>query len=98
MAIGADPTVDRYVFEQPHGRVTLVAVPEPAAVPATAVQLADGGAERIEICGGLGPVPAAAATEALGERVPVGAVMFGFESLPAVADYRARFERALAPE
>lgn len=96
MAIDADPAADRYVFEHDGGRMTLVAVPEPAAVPATAVRLVDEGAERIEICGGLGPLPAAAATEAINARVPVSAVMFGFESLPAIAAYRTRFEHALA--
>jgi hypothetical protein len=92
---GADPAVDRYVHEGRGGRMTVVSVPGPQAVPATAVELVEEGVERIDMCGGLGPVPAAAAIEAVGERVCIGAVMFGFESLPGVAAYRARFEQAM---
>jgi hypothetical protein len=40
--------------------------------------------------------PTAAAIDAVGDRARVGAVMFGFESLPGVASYRARFEEAVA--
>jgi hypothetical protein len=55
-----------------------------------ASELVAAGAERVELCGGMGPVPAAAA--ALVVDVPVTTVLFGFESLPAAAAYRARFE------
>lgn len=95
-APGADPAIDRYVHQGLGSQVTIVSVPDPAAVPATAGALVTEGVDRIDLCGGLGPVPAAAAIEAVGDRVPVGVVMFGFESLAAVADYRVRFERALA--
>jgi hypothetical protein len=93
---GADPTVDRYVHEHADGRITIVAAPEPAAVPAIAVQLVDEGAERVELCGGLGIVPAAATIAAVAGRARVVPVLFGFESLPLVARYRTRFEDALA--
>jgi hypothetical protein len=56
-----------------------------------ALELAKGGATRIELCGGLGPVPQAAVQEAVGAGVAVGAVMFGFESLESAADYKTRF-------
>jgi hypothetical protein len=92
---GADPAVDRYVHEGRGGRMTVVSIPGPQAVPATAVELVEEGVERIDMCGGLGPVPAAAAIEAVGGRACIGAVMFGFESLPGVAAYRARFEQAM---
>lgn len=92
----ADPATDWYVHESRSGRMIIVSVPDPDTVPATAVALVDEGVERIDLCGGLGPVPAAAAIEAVGDRASVGAVMFGFESLPGVADYRVRFENALA--
>jgi hypothetical protein len=92
----AHPAKDRYVFEHAGGRITIVAVPAAEAVPAAAEQLVREGIERLEICGGLGAVPAAAAIEAVGDRARVGAVMFGFESLPGVASYRARFEAAVA--
>lgn len=75
--------------------MTIAGVTGPDAVPATAVELVDQGVERIEICGGLGALPAAAAIAALDGRAPVAAVAFGFESLPGAAAYRARFERTL---
>lgn len=76
--------------------MTIVSVPDPAEVPTVAARLAGEGVEHIDLCGGLGPVPAAAAVDAVAGRASVAAVMFGFESLPLVADYRARFERAAA--
>jgi Family of unknown function (DUF6506) len=94
--LDADPAKDRYVFEHDAGRITIVVVPAPQAVPALAEQLVRDGAERLEICGGLGTAAAAAAIEAVGDRAPVGAVAFGFESLPGAASYRARFEEAMA--
>jgi Family of unknown function (DUF6506) len=95
-APGTDPAKDRYVFDHAGGRITMVAVPAAEAVPAAAEQLVREGVERLEICGGLGAGPAAAAIEAVGDRAGVGAVMFGFESLPGAASYRARFEEAVA--
>jgi Family of unknown function (DUF6506) len=95
-AAGSDPTKDRYVFEHAGGRITIVAVPSADAVPAAAEQLVREGVERLEICGGLGATPTAAAMEAVGDRARVGAVMFGFESLPGAASYRARYEEAVA--
>ena len=92
----ADPARDRYVHEHTGSRMTIVSVPGPEAVPEVAVTLVEEAVERIDVCGGLGPVPAAAAIDAVGNRATVGTVMFGFESLPGVADYRARFEQALA--
>jgi Family of unknown function (DUF6506) len=94
--VGADPAKDRYVFEHAGGRITIVVVPAPEAVPAVADQLVREGVERLDICGGLGAGTAAAAIEAVGDRARVGAVMFGFESLPGAASYRARFEEAVS--
>lgn len=93
---GADPAVDRYVHEHAGHRMTIVSVPDPGAVPETAVRLVEEGVERIDLCGGLGVLPAAATLDAVAGRVVVGSVMFGFESLPAVAAYRERFEQALS--
>jgi Family of unknown function (DUF6506) len=95
-AWGADPAKDRHVHEYNGGRITFVAVSSPEQVPAVAGELVDTGAERIEICGGLGTLPSAATIEAVGDRTTVRSIMFGFESLPSVAGYRARFEEAVA--
>jgi hypothetical protein len=94
-AWGADPAKDRHVHEYEGGRITFVGVSNPEQVPAVARELVDAGAERIEICGGLGTLPSAAAIEAVGHRTTVRSIMFGFESLPGVASYRARFEEAV---
>jgi hypothetical protein len=90
-AWGADPAKDRHVHEHHGGRITFVGVSNPEQVPAVARELVDAGAERIEICGGLGTLPSAA----VGNRTTVRSIMFGFESLPGVASYRARFEEAV---
>jgi hypothetical protein len=95
-AWGADPAKDRHVHEHDGGRTTFVAVSSPEQVPAVARELVDTGTERIEICGGLGTLPSAATIEAVGDRTTVRSVMFGFESLPSVAGYRARFEEMVA--
>ncbi len=83
---GADPATTRWTF----GATTVVAVPSVSDVPAVAAQLVEAGAERVELCGGMGPVPAAAVQAVV--HVPVTTVLFGFESLPPAAAYRARFE------
>jgi len=87
---GADPATHRIVTEHSDHRTTLVAA-DPSAIVAAAVDAADRGADRIELCGGLGPVWQARVRAAVGERVPVGAVMFGFESLAGAAHYQARY-------
>lgn len=90
------PVASAVVFEDPvkarwtFGATTVVTVPSVSEVPAMAVRLAEAGAERIELCGGMGPVPAAAAQAVV--AVPVTTVLFGFESLPPAVAYRARFE------
>ncbi len=80
-----DPAVDRAVIERGGLRTTIVAVPEAAAAVPVARELVDGGAQTIELCGGLGPVWAARVIEATGGRVPVGAVGYGGESVHALA-------------
>ena len=87
---GADPDVDRVVTEHEGSRTTLAAA-DPSAIESTAVKGVDEGADRVELCGALGPLWHAKVLQAVGDRVPVGAVMFGFESLTGVADYKARY-------
>jgi predicted polyphosphate/ATP-dependent NAD kinase len=91
----SDPATDRYVHEHAGGRMTIVAMPDTDASPAAARALVDEGIERIEVCGGHGPVPAAAVSKVVGDRVPVGAVLFGFESMAGVAAYQERFAQAM---
>jgi hypothetical protein len=94
---GADPATDRIVTERAGSRTTLMAT-DPSAIVATAVRAVDDGADRIELCGGMGRLPHAEVLAAVGDRVPVGAVMFGFESLAGVADYQARYGKEFLHE
>ncbi|MFD9944941.1 DUF6506 family protein [Nonomuraea sp. NPDC059023] len=90
--VGADPLADVLVIENEHGRTRVRAVPEPGRLAGLVKRLADEGVDRFELCGGFGAVWHAEARRVLGERVPVGAIYYGFESLASVADYKARFE------
>lgn len=88
---GADSVADRIVTERGGRRTTLVAS-DPSDIVANAIDAVEhGAADQVELCGGLGPRWHAKVREAVGDRVPVGAVMYGFESLTSVADYKARY-------
>lgn len=93
---GADPATTRHTYRHANGAVTVVAVPDADAAADVAEELVDTGADRVELCGGMGPLAAKPVIDAVGDRVPVSTVLFGFESLPSVAAYRARFERTVA--
>lgn len=88
-ATGTDPARDTFAFRAGGHTTTIVLVPDATAVPGAAADLAALGAETIELCGGLGPLPQAAAQAAVGDRARVGAVAFGFESLDGAAAYKA---------
>ncbi len=90
---GADPSADRIVRSNAAASTTFVAVPDMAVLPAVAADLvANEGVELLELCGGIGPLPAAAVIEAVGDRVPVGVCTFGVESVTGAADFRSRAE------
>lgn len=82
---GGNPAVDRVVVEHEGFRTTLVPVPEPAAAVPVAVDLVGAGAQLIELCGAFGPAWTARVIEAIGGRVPVGAVGYGAESVAGLA-------------
>lgn len=82
---GADAAGERAVRDSDAQRSTIVAVPEPAAVVDAAARLADEGAQLIELCGFFGPTWTARVVEAVGDRVAVGSVSFGPESVGNLA-------------
>lgn len=86
---GANPDTDRLARD----RTVFVAVPDEASADRVAVELADEGVRVIEVCGGMGPLPAAKVIEAVEGRVPIGLVNFGVESVAAAAAFNARSER-----
>jgi hypothetical protein len=92
-AAGADPASDRLTTRHGDQTTTIVATDDgtPEAVAGLAAALVDDGADVVELCGGMGPVPLAATLAAVGDRATVGTVMFGFESLTSVAAYKAGF-------
>ncbi|MEO3753688.1 DUF6506 family protein [Streptomyces sp. B6B3] len=88
---GADPHKDRIVFAGGGRRVTLVAVPdEEEAAPVVAGLVAEG-AGLVELCGGFGPVGAARVIAEVGDRVPVGAIGYGSESLAEISRFHLTF-------
>ena len=91
-----DPAADRAVIERGGLTTTVVAVPDTAGAVAAAVELVEGGAQSIELCGGLGPTVASEVVAATGRRVPVGAVTYGAESIHALAALFPRPEPAVA--
>jgi hypothetical protein len=90
---GADPATDRIATRHGDHATTIVATGDgsPESVAQLAAELVGEGADAVELCGGMGPVPHAATLAAIGGRVPVGSVMFGFESLTPGAAYKAGF-------
>lgn len=92
----ADPATNRVVREHRTGGWTTVVGAPDAAVVQVAVELVDGGAELIEICGGAPLTTAARVREAVGGRVPVTLVSWPFESIDGAAAYKAAFEASTA--
>lgn len=82
---GTDPARDRVLVDGNGLTTTIVAVPDQLAALKVAVELVDDGAQFIELSGSFGPVWAAKVIEAIGGRVPVGAVTYGTESIRALA-------------
>jgi predicted polyphosphate/ATP-dependent NAD kinase len=72
------------VVESPQCRTVLVGVPSVDAGVNLAGRLVDDGAQLIELCGGFGPLGTARVLAAIGNRVPVGAVGYGPESVTGV--------------
>jgi hypothetical protein len=80
-----EPTVDRAVIETGNLRATIVAVPERSAAAKVAVELVQGGAQTVELCGTFGAATVAQVIQATGGRVTVGSVTYGMESVPGLA-------------
>jgi hypothetical protein len=84
------------IYEGVHGvrvdrpDVTIVGSPREDLV-AVARALATGGADRVELCGGLGVADHAEVATALGSEVAVGLNRYAFESLELIADYKVAF-------
>lgn len=76
-----DPARDRATIEAGGLTTEIVAVPTREEAVAAAVELVERGAQSIELCGGFGTAAVARVVAAVGDRVPVGAVAYGQESI-----------------
>lgn len=84
VADGCDPARDVSVVDTGSCRTVLVGIGHLEQAPAVAARLAADGVQLIELCGAFGPVGTAAVIEAVGGRVPVGAVGYGAEAIDQV--------------
>jgi hypothetical protein len=90
---GADPARDRFVLEVGGVRTIVVFVADREQAVSIAAQLVDtDGVALIELDGGLGAIGYARVVEVIRGAVPVGAVMFGAESLASAANFAARYD------
>lgn len=75
-------------FEQQQGTdnfaMTVVGITNPADAIDVARQMVDDGIQIIELCGAFGPVWTSRIIEAIDNKVPVGTVSYGPESLPGL--------------
>ena len=89
---GSDPATHRLVVETGGQHTVTVAVPDTDGAVAVARELAKGGVQLIELCGGFPVADVARIRAAVPEDVAVGHVTFAVDSLAAAAAYSAAFE------
>jgi len=94
---GAKPGQVRFVRESASGRLTIVAIGDPAEAPDVARQLVDEGAELIELCGAMSPVWRPKVSEAIGHRARVSSITYGIESLVLGAAFTTSFSEGKPP-
>ena len=81
-----DPAVDRAVIGRGDLKTTVVAVKDRDSAVEVAVELVEAGAQSIELWWRIrGTATAARVIDAVGDRVPVGAVSYSSESVFSLA-------------
>jgi len=84
---GLDPKKHRAVFETPTISCVIIGNKDVAEAANTAKKLVkEEGIQLIELCGGFGPVGTAKVIEAVGDKIPVASVSYGFEIAAKAAD------------
>ena len=78
---GYDPAEHRAELAWGQMKTTIVGVSSPEQGVAVAQQLVADGVQLIELCGGFGPRWTARVIDAIEQRVPVGSVAYGPESI-----------------
>lgn len=94
---GAEPDQTKFVRESASGKLTIVAIGDPAESLSAAIALVNDGAELIELCGAISPTWRAKVSEAIGNRAKVSSVTFGFESLALAAAFSSSFHEGNPP-
>ena len=77
----ADSKKNRATVNTPTSGLTLVGVKDFSEAVSTAKSLVDEGVKFIELCGGFGPVGTAKIIAAVGDKIPVGSISYGIESM-----------------
>jgi hypothetical protein len=81
---GLDPHQHRVEMKSSAFTMIAIGVAAPEQAVEVARELAAQGIQLLELCGGFGPLGAAKVIEALGNRIPVGSVAYGPESIDAM--------------
>lgn len=95
---GAQTGDFKIVHQGSASRLSIVAIGDPAEVITAAAQLADEGAQLIELCGAISPTWRSKVNQSLAGRAKVSSVTFGFESLALGAAFSASFEQGKPPK
>lgn len=82
----SDPKKHRAVVETPAYSLTVVFTKDVDEAANIAKDLVKEGIQIIELCVGFGPVGAAKVIEAVGDKIPVGSVGVGIESVEKIAN------------
>jgi Family of unknown function (DUF6506) len=90
--IDADAAGNRLEFGSTSETTTILAAPDEAAAAQIAGRLVDEGVEEIQLCGATGPMWAAEVMQAVEGKARVGTVLYGFESMTSIAEFKDRFE------
>jgi ribosomal protein S18 acetylase RimI-like enzyme len=81
---GLDPSIHRIVMRSDHFEMIAIGVSSAAQGPAVALALVNEGVQLLELCGGFGPIWTGKILEAIGQRIPVGSVGYGPESIDSM--------------
>lgn len=79
--VGDGMKANESVLDSGTFRTVVVGVSEPAEALPVAVKMVEDGIQLIELCGEFGPIWTGKVLEAIEQRVPVGSVNYGAESL-----------------
>ena len=77
----ADPKKHRATVETPTFSLITVGAKDFDDAVNTAKSLVEEGIQLIELCAGFGPVGTSKIIEAVGDKIPVGSVSYGIESV-----------------